>query len=111
ELFERIFNQNEQSLGLFFLHEDSDSGIYEASIAMLRISVALKNEHYHTLMNSRKGRLNEEFRAKLGWLIGNLYARPATRDWRDAESEGSSKLDSLVNLQLDQNTNAHRIFW
>jgi hypothetical protein len=80
---ERLFNQNEQSLGVFYLHEDSDSGIGEPSVAFLRVTISVRPEHYSTLIGARAGRLNVEYRAKLGWLLGNLYARPATRDWSD----------------------------
>lgn len=94
ELLNRIFNQNEQAQGLFFLHADADAGIAQPSVAMLRISVALRSEHYQALLNARIGRINEEFRAKLGWLLGNLYARPATRDWLEREG-GKDALSQL----------------
>jgi hypothetical protein len=82
-LLERILNQNEQTIGLFFLYPDGDAGIAEPAVTMLRVSVALRGEHYELLRQARAGRLSPEFRAKLGWLIGNLYARPATPDWSD----------------------------
>lgn len=91
ELLARIFNQNEQALGVFFLNGDADSGIAEPSVALLRVTVALRSEHYTVLREARCGRLNDAFRAKLGWLLGNLYARPATRDW---DEQGLGKLVS-----------------
>jgi len=101
DLLTRIFNQNEQALGVFFLHEDADSGIDEQSVALLRITVALKREHYAMLQRARVGRLTDEFRAKLGWLLGNLYARPATRDWHEREG-GKLKLDELVSTYVEE---------
>jgi hypothetical protein len=101
DLLTRIFNQNEQALGVFFLHEDADSGIAEPSVALLRVTVALKSEHYAMLQQARVGRLNDEFRAKLGWPLGNLYARPATRDWHEREG-GRLKLDELVSRYVDE---------
>ncbi len=95
ELLSRIFNQNEQSIGVFFLHEDVDSGIAEPSVALLRVSVAFKSKHYEVLRRARVGRLTAEFRAKLGWLLGNLYARPATRDWSEVVG-GAEKLKELM---------------
>jgi hypothetical protein len=100
-LLERLFNQNEQALGLFFLHQDADSGIGEQSVAFLRITVSLRNEHYKKLLAARTGRLNPEFRAKLGWLCGNLYSRPATRDWPD-EPDGKKQLVALVSSHLEE---------
>lgn len=101
DLLSKIFNQNEQSLGLFFLHGDADSGIAEPSIALLRITVALRSQHYAVLQQARAGRVNEEYRAKLGWLLGNLYSRPATRDWKEREG-GKQKLDELISQYLDE---------
>jgi hypothetical protein len=94
-LLERIFNQNEQSIGLFFLYPDADIGIGEEAVAMLRVTVSVKREHYSTLTKTRVGRLKEDFQAKLGWLLGNLYNRPATPDWTDSMG-GKEKIDSLV---------------
>lgn len=94
-LLERILNQNEQAIGLFFLHEDSDAGIAEMAVAFLRVTVALRSDHYETLKAARKGKLTPEFRAKLGWLIGNLYARPATPDWGDKVG-GKNSCDALI---------------
>lgn len=101
DLLTKIFNQNEQSLGVFFLHGDADSGVAEPSIAMLRITVALRSQHYEVLQEARVGRVNDEYRAKLGWLLGNLYARPATRDWQERDG-GKQKLDELISQYLNE---------
>jgi hypothetical protein len=53
----------------------------------LRVSIALKAEHYNVIKDARILRLNAEFRAKFGWLLGNLYSRPATTDWDEQEIE------------------------
>ncbi|MFZ2656884.1 MAG: hypothetical protein WAX69_18265 [Victivallales bacterium] len=100
-LLSRIINQNEHGLGLFYLHEDADVGIAEPSVAMLQVSIALRREHYSELVSSRVGRLDPVFQSRLGWIIGNLYSRVATRDWdekgrkrlteRILASEGSGK--------------------
>jgi hypothetical protein len=110
DLLVRIFNQNEQAIGVFFLHEDADSGIAEPCVVMLRVTVAVRSEHYAMLQKARVGRLNVEFRAKLGWLLGNLYARPATRDWGEIEG-GKRQLDSLVSDYLDEQTSDESLTW
>jgi len=82
ELLQRVFNQNAQTEGLFYLHPDAGVGITEHSVALLQVSVALRShEHYGELVKARSGRLSEQFQSKLGWLIGNLFSRVATRDW------------------------------
>jgi len=80
-LLERIFNQNEQKLGLFYLFPDGDVEIGEDAIAFLRVSVAFRVEHYHVMRLARCGRLRPEFANKLGWLVGNMYARIGTPVW------------------------------
>jgi hypothetical protein len=85
-LLQRLFNQNEQSLGLFYLHDDADAGIAEPAVALLQVSIALRSrEHYELIRNARVGRLAREFQSKLGWLVGNLFSRVATRDWPSDE--------------------------
>jgi len=79
---ERLLDQNEQSMGLFYLHPDGEADVLVPSVIMLQVSVALRAaEHYETIVNARTGRLRVEFRNKLGWLLGNLYARVPTRDF------------------------------
>lgn len=95
DFLSRLFNQNEQNLGLFYLHKDADAGVDDDSVAFLRVTVALKTEHYETILAARAGRLRAEFRAKLGWLLGNLFARPATADWNE-KPEGAISLKRLI---------------
>jgi hypothetical protein len=95
-LLERLFNQNEQRLGLFYLHPDADAGIAVPAVALLQVSIALRSRnHYETIRRARVGRLNREFQSKLGWLIGNLFARVATKDWPKTD------MKKLVKTTLD----------
>jgi len=81
DLLARIFNQNEQKHGLFYLYPDGDIGIGVGAVAFLRVSVAFRHQHYDLMRKSRSGRLHEPFAHKLGWLVGNLYSRVGTQDW------------------------------
>jgi hypothetical protein len=91
-LLERLVNQNEQGIGLFFLFTDDVARIAEPAVAFLRVTIAFRAEHYDVLREARSGRLTPEFRAKLGWLIGNLYGRPATPDWADHQESDIDRL-------------------
>lgn len=93
-LLTRIINQNEQAAGIFYLHPDADAGIGEHAVAMLRVSIAVRAEHYHLLCHARRGRLVSEFQMKLGWLTGNLYSRVATPDW--PETTGKNLVDEIL---------------
>jgi hypothetical protein len=107
QMLRTVVNQNDQAHGLFYLHKDSDAGIDTPSVAMLRVSIALRREHYAMLQECRCGRLGPEYSAKLGWLTGNLYSRVATLDWEDQEKDptASSKQAKLLLGQLSKHEN------
>jgi len=94
-LLQRLFNQNEQALGLFYLHKDADAGIAVPAVALLRVGVTLRSTHYDALVRAREGRLAPEFTAKLGWLVGNLYSRVGTPDWSEPK-EREKELQTLI---------------
>jgi hypothetical protein len=109
-LLERLFNQNEQALGLFYFHPDVEAGIADPSVSLLRVTVTLKVEHYHVLRQARRGRLCAEFRSKLGWLVGNLYSRIGTQDWSEPP-ERRKDLESLVKQYLDPGEPSYGPVW
>lgn len=98
---DKIINQNENSLGLFYLHPEPEFGIAEECIATMRVNVALQSRlHYSVLMQSRIGSLKNEFAMKLGWICGNLYSRVGVDDWQqpDRVTEAERLRADLVNL-------------
>ena len=98
-LVKRIFNQNEQALGLFYLHPDHQAGILEPCVALLRVTATFPSEDYEVLRDARCGALAPGFRDKLGWLVGNLYSRVATTDWHE-QRDGGSKLNEMTSHLL-----------
>lgn len=100
QLFDRIVDQNETSLGLFYLHPDGQIGIGDPSVAFLRLGVALRASHYDMLLDARTASLTPEFRAKFGWLLGNLYSRAASRDWDD-DNDGKKEIRELKKSFVD----------
>ncbi len=97
----KIINQNEQAHGMFYLYPDVQAGIAEHAVALLRVSIALRaHEHYALLKQSRVGRLETEFRNKMGWLAGNLYSRVDTPDWADHDG-GEEKAEETIQILLD----------
>jgi hypothetical protein len=109
-LLERLFNQNEQSLGLFYLHPDREAGIDISSVSLLRVTVTLRVEHYDVLRQARRGRLCSEFRSKLGWLVGNLYSRIGTEDWSDPP-ERNKEMEALVKKYLETGDDELKPVW
>lgn len=101
QLLEKILNQNEQAQGMFYFHPDADVGIAVPSVALPRVSIAFRAQHYAMLKEARSGRLSTEFRNKLGWLTGNLYSRVDTPDWSDSEG-GKERAERIVEDLLDR---------
>jgi hypothetical protein len=88
DLLDRVINQNESGLGLFYLHPEASIGLAEEAVALLRVSIALRSdEHYEALLQARRGRLAAEFANKLGWICGNLYSRIGVKDWKETEND------------------------
>lgn len=80
-LLGRIVNQNEESLGIFYLPPHAEVGIAYHSVALLQVSIALRAEDYYSVcVGARRGRLTEVYRDRLGWIVGNLFSRIATDD-------------------------------
>jgi hypothetical protein len=88
DFLERLFNNNVDEY--FFLHEDLQVGFSESSCAFLRLSVPVRAaEHYDDLMAERVLSLTDVFQAKLGSMLGRMYARVGTPDWvPDHTSDG-----------------------
>jgi hypothetical protein len=74
----------------FYLHEDLNLGISGYNCAFLALSVALKIEHYDLCLSAKKTQLKNEFQAKLGWLVGDMYSRVGTVEWQKMKGEDVS---------------------
>lgn len=80
QLLERIYNNTEPDY--FFLYKEDLLDFPESMIASLKVSIALKSElHYDACLSAKHLELSDEFKAKLGWLVGNIYSRVGTTDW------------------------------
>jgi hypothetical protein len=101
EFLKRLVNNNNPKY--FYLHNDPEFGIYNNYVSTLRVSVALKsNLHYDTLLAAKKIELTSEFKAKLGWLVGNLYSRVGTQDW-SPDNLTKPDFDKLVKEIIESN--------
>lgn len=99
QLIERIYNNNEPEY--FFLFKEEALGFPESMIAYLRVSIALKsNEHYDECLRAKIMELSDEFKAKLGWLVGYMYSRVGTADWEGIMS--SHEKTEMLNEELNQ---------
>ncbi|MCI8765636.1 MAG: hypothetical protein HFG58_13930 [Lachnospiraceae bacterium] len=98
QLVERVYNNTEPEY--FFLYKEDALEFPESMVAYLKVSIALKsNEHYDKCLNAKKIELTDEFKAKLGWLVGNMYSRVGTADWGGVMSDQSRK--EMLNNDLN----------
>lgn len=98
QLLERIYNNTESDY--FFLYKEPDLQLPESMIAMLKVSIALKSDkHYEACLSAKLLELSDEFKAKLGWLVGNIYSRVGTADWESIMSKKQRK--EMLNSELE----------
>jgi len=93
---ERLLNNNEGNY--FYLRREPSRNFPEDCCAFLALSIAVKASiHYDTLYAAKSLELGDSFRAKLGWLVGQMYARVGTEDWSiaDMQREISNILGNL----------------
>jgi hypothetical protein len=97
QLLETLFNNNHKEY--FYLHKDYDLNFPESSCAFLRLSIALKAEHYDSCLRARLFSLKDVFKAKLGWLIGTMYSMVGTEEWlpdNSSETEFKQTIQDLL---------------
>ncbi len=97
---EKVYNNNHSEY--FYLHKDQSLGLSEPFCAFLRLSIALRtSEHYETLLRAKYLELTEEFRAKLGHTVGDLYSRVGTKDWVP-DKMTDNEFKKFINETLDR---------
>ena len=79
----------------FYLHEQVPGGLTDRCCVFLRLAVPVKVEHYDTIKAARVLSLKPAFQAKLGWLVGYIYARVGTDDWVPTQLS-ASEWDALI---------------
>ena len=78
QLLERYIHNTEPEH--FFLPKSGHPNLPDDLVVFLRLTIALRKEHYDTLASAKIAELADVFQAKLGWLKGNIYSRVATPD-------------------------------
>jgi hypothetical protein len=94
---ERLLDNNLPNY--FYLHEELSLKINTKCCAFLTLSVAIRVEHYRRCLHAKTAQINDTFRAKLGWLVGNIYSRVGTREWNDHYGKGAVRRKASSLLQ------------
>lgn len=101
DLFKKLLNNNDTQH--FFLKSYPDVGLNEDCCTQLHLSIAIRAyEHYDICLESKILELREEFRAKLGWLVGNLYSRVGTQDYVPGAIADATEFESFVDDSISQ---------
>lgn len=98
QLTERLYNNTEPDY--FFLFKDEEHSLNDSMVAYLKVSIALKSElHYESCLKAKILELTDEYKAKLGWLVGNIYSRVGTTDWTTICTDSERKARIKDELQ------------
>ena len=99
QIVEKIFNNNHKDF--FYLHEAATHDLQEPCCAYLRLSIAIRShEHYQMCLKAKFLELENDFRAKLGWLVGDLYSRVGTTDWAP-DNIPAAAFKEMINTAID----------
>ena len=104
DFLRKLLNNNSKEF--FYFHEDNDLELNKPYCAYLRLSIAIRaEEHYQKCLSAKFLELKNDFRAKLGWLVGDLYSRVGTEDW-SPDYFTKKQFNKLINDILDK-----EIYW
>lgn len=101
DLFQKLFNNNDTQH--FFLQAAPEFGLEIDCCTQLHLSISIRAyEHFDLCLKAKILELRESFRAKLGWLVGNLYSRVGTEDYvpgaiPDAETFNAFVINRMEN--------------
>lgn len=92
EFSRRLINNN---VPQYFFLESTGTELGQDCCAFLRLAIAIKTDlHYQACLDAKILQLNDSFQAKLGSLVGQLYARVGTKDWERAAMQ--AKVDQFT---------------
>jgi hypothetical protein len=96
----KLLNNNDTNH--FFLQAATEHELDRDCCTQLHLSISIRAyEHYDVCLNSKILELQENFRAKLGWLVGNLYSRVGTDDYVPSAIPDQEQYKDYVNNLLD----------
>lgn len=100
EFVRRVLNSNESEY--FYLHEEPRIG-FPKSVVFLKLSIAVKSDlHYQKCLDAKILEMEDNFKSKLGWSVGNMYSRVGTEDWTPVNMTESA-FNKWINEILTEN--------
>lgn len=100
EFFKKLFNNNDSNH--FFLKAAPENELYHDCCTQLHLSISIRAyEHYDVCLKAKRVELKENFRAKLGWMVGNLYSRVGTVDYVPTAIPNNSAFNAFIDEQMN----------
>lgn len=100
DLFYKLLNNNDTHH--FFLQASPEYGLDLDCCTQLHLSISIRAyEHFEVCLNAKILELRENFTAKLGWLVGNLYSRVGTEDYVPGAIPDPKTFEKHVDERMD----------
>lgn len=87
QFLERVVHNTVDNI--FFIPRGSTETVQDHLCAFLPLSIALRADHYETLLNAKVGQVREIFQAKIGSLTSSLYGKIGTPDIHDRNDKAA----------------------
>lgn len=101
DVFNKLLNNNDTSH--FFLKAAPEYELSTDCCTQLHLSISVRAyEHFDVCLAAKRLELDENFRAKLGWLVGNLYSRVGTEDYVPAAIPDQESYEDFVEDRLKE---------
>lgn len=94
---------NNNAKEFFYLHAAPDNKLSDHSSTFLHLSIAIKADKLYDLcLKAKVLELKENFRAKLGWMVGNIYSRVGTEDFAPGLLPTKHDFDEYIDEVLEK---------
>lgn len=101
DVFNKLLNNNDPHH--FFLEAVPDYGLLVPCCTQLHLSISIRAyEHFEVCLRAKILELNDNFRAKLGWAVGNLYSRVGTEDYVPGAIPDMATYEGYVNELMNK---------
>lgn len=101
DVFNKLLNNNDPHH--FFLNAAPQFGFMQDCCTVLHLSISIRAyQHYDVCLAAKIFSLTENFRAKLGWVVGNLYSRVGTEDYVPGAMPDEATYKAFVKAKMDE---------
>lgn len=101
DILNKLLNNNDPRH--FYLAAEPTLGFMSDCCTQLPLSISIRaHQHYDVCLAAKVLELQENFRAKLGWLVGNLFSRVGTEDYVPGKAPSKKAFETEVEERMKQ---------